>query len=350
MKKGQAMGEVSAPEGPKEFQVRIGQEELGRIFHLRDSLEQSEALIQHADRYRELGWVLEARGEEVESLDFSQPSEVWGERLMTLALAGVEVNLGIRTGLPSRLLVVETPRGETLLDSYGDWRSLCRAAAGADREQHYYVLPPGCRLPGCGELVDFQLRIYGQGGVVPVPPSRHDKNGSLWTWVTVPWETPPGPPNPPVWDFLEDFGLLQEAEELPEVPPWDQVYARIASHEALIRALLAPAGSVPAYYREVAQQAALAGIRDPALLFAVLWHAPQGDARTSPGRLAYIRELAAAASGPVEAGEKVPSVPPSPGKSPRNSWLPVQEPPHRSTTWWNSWKTGSFWPVAGMKP
>jgi len=31
---------------------------------------------------------------------------------MTLALAGVEVDLGTRTGLQSRLLVLETHRGE----------------------------------------------------------------------------------------------------------------------------------------------------------------------------------------------------------------------------------------------
>ena len=146
------MGGIPHRENPEDFQVRIGQEELGRIFHLRDSLDQSETLIQHADRYRELGWSLAARGEGVETLDFGQTSELWGERLMTLALAGVEVSLGIRTGTPSRLLVLETPRGETLLDSYGDWRSPCRAAAGEDWEQHYFLLPPGERLPLSAEL------------------------------------------------------------------------------------------------------------------------------------------------------------------------------------------------------
>ncbi|MGQ9687669.1 MAG: hypothetical protein ACUVXF_02605 [Desulfobaccales bacterium] len=139
------MGGIPHRENPEDFQVRIGQEELGRIFHLRESLDQSETLIQHADRYRELGWLLAALGEGGKSLDFGQASEVWGERLMPLALAGVEVSLAIRTGMPSRLLVLETPQGETLLDSYGDWRSPCRAVAGGEREQHYFVLLPARR-------------------------------------------------------------------------------------------------------------------------------------------------------------------------------------------------------------
>jgi hypothetical protein len=189
------MSVVPPKKGPADFQVRIGPEELGRIFHLRDSLDQSETLIQHADRYRELGWMLETRGEGVEPLDFSRSSEAWGERLMTLALAGVQVNLGIRTGLPSRLLVLETLRGETILDSYGEWRSACRAGAGQDWEQHYFSLPPGSRLPVSGELENFQVRIYGQGGVVLAPPSRGPDNGHVWTWLTHPWEIPPDSPD-----------------------------------------------------------------------------------------------------------------------------------------------------------
>lgn len=304
------MSGVPQKEGPEDFQVRIGQEELGRIFHLRDSLEQSETLIQHADRYRELGWILDPRGQGVESLDFSQSSEVWGERLMTLALAGVEVSLGIRTGLPSRLLVLETPRGETILDSYGEWRSTCRAVAGKDWEQYFYLLPPATRVPVSGELKNFQVRIYGQDGVVLAPPSRQPDTSHLWTWLTYPWEIPPDPLGPSLWEFLEDFGLLQEAvptDLLREVLPWDRVYALIAPQEALIRTLVAPAASLPAYYQDLVHQARLAGIADPDVLFALLWHAPQGDARTSPDRLAYIRDLVAAATSKPSGGSDTPT-------------------------------------------
>ncbi len=38
---------------PADFQVRIGEDELGRIFHLREGLDQSELLIWHADHYRD---------------------------------------------------------------------------------------------------------------------------------------------------------------------------------------------------------------------------------------------------------------------------------------------------------
>ncbi len=304
------MSRVPQKDGPEDFQVRIGQEELGRIFHLRDTLEQSETLIQHADRYRELGWILEPRGQGVETLDFSQSSEVWGERLMTLALAGVEVSLGIRTGLPSRLLVLETPRGETILDSYGEWRAVCRAGAGEDREQHYFALPPAARLPVSGGLENFQMRVYAQGGVVPAPPSRRLDHDQIWNWLSPPWEIPPDPPGPSVWEFLEDFGFLRESPDQDftrEVLPWDRVYALIAPQEALIRTLLTPAASLPAYYRDLAHQARSAGISDPAVLFALLWHAPQGDARTSPERLAYIRDLVAQATSAAARGSDTPT-------------------------------------------
>ena len=316
-----------------DFQVRVGEEELGRIFNLRDGLDQSELLIQHADHYRDLNWVLEARGEGVETLDFSQSSEVWGERLMTLALAGVEVGLRINTGLPSRLLVLETPRGETILDTYGEWRSPCRAVAGEDWEQHYFALPPATRVPVLGEVENYHVRVYGQGGLVLAPPSRRKEDGTFWTWLASPWELPPDIPGPPIWEFLEDFGLLREVGELDpaaRVMPWDQVYALIAPHEDLIRTLLTPTAAVPAYYRELAHLARQAGISDPEELFALLWHAPQGDARNSPDRLSFIRELTAAAK--FDAGRGQVALPPgfSPGAMPQEVPFPASEPVPKS--------------------
>jgi hypothetical protein len=43
---------------------------------------------------------------------------------MTLALAGVEVDLGIRTGLQSRVLVLETHRGERPEGAGSGWQKL----------------------------------------------------------------------------------------------------------------------------------------------------------------------------------------------------------------------------------
>ena len=104
---------------PEDWSVRVGEEELGRIFHLRHSLDQSETLIHHGALYQELGWslvALEAETGEDSALDFSQSPEVWGERVMTLALAGVNLDLAVKTGEASHLLVLETPQGEVSLD------------------------------------------------------------------------------------------------------------------------------------------------------------------------------------------------------------------------------------------
>jgi hypothetical protein len=108
--------------------------------------------------------------------------------------------------------VLETPSGETLLDTYGEWRSPCRALAGEHWEQHYNALPPAARVPVFGEKENFHVRIYGQGGLVSAPPSRRSEDGTPWTWLAPPWEIPPDEPGSPLWEFLEDFGLLREQE------------------------------------------------------------------------------------------------------------------------------------------
>lgn len=291
------MGSQALRIAPKSWQVRVGRQELGRIFHLRDSLDQSEELIQHVDRYQKLGWLLEARGEGTSTLDFSQPSESWAERLMTLALSGVAVDLGVKTGQASKLLVIETRRGEVAVDRYGEWGSPCRAQTKDGWEQHYYALAAESRTPFSGEDVDFQVRVYGQSGLVLVPPSRRGGSAVVWTWLNPPWKIPPAPPRQPVWRFLEDCGLLPGAGEAeanaPPMLPWEQVYRLIAPQEEVIRTLLTPAPSVETYYQDLARAALQAGIREPEVISALLWHAPQGDARTSPERLPYLRELVA---------------------------------------------------------
>lgn len=312
----------------QDWQVRVGQEELGRIFHLRDSLDQSEDLIQHVTRYQELGWVLEAQGEEASGLDFGRPSEEWTERLMTLALAGVAVNVGVRTGAPSQLLVLEVRRGETALDRYGQWRSPCRTQTTDGWEQHYYALSGGLRIPLTGEDIDLQVKIYGQGGLVLAPPSRRAVNAAIWTWLVPPWEVPPVPPQQPLWRFLEDCGLLPlpgEGDAEVGLLTWEQVYAVIAPHESLVRTLLSPAASPEIYYLDLVQAALQAGITDQALLLALLWHAPQGDARTSLERLEYLRKLVATVTaGSRTAGQDRPA-PGAPSPLPLNPSRPQMD-------------------------
>jgi hypothetical protein len=73
-----------------------------------------------------------------------------------------------------------------------------------------------------------------------------------------------------------------ELDPAATVLPWDQVYALLAPHADFIRTLLTPTTSVPAYYRDLARQARQAGINDPEVLFALLWHAPQGRCQQIP--------------------------------------------------------------------
>ncbi len=305
-------------ESQENWSVRVGQEELGRIFHLRDSLDQSETLIQHAALYQEIGWSLvavETETGEDSALDFSQSPETWGERVMTLALAGVQLDLAVKTGAASRLLVIETLRDEVSLDPSGKWRSPCRAHDNNGRELNFFTMPPGSRVPLSGEAPEMGLRVYGEGGLVMTPGPRLGDNGAVWTWLTPPWETPPGPPDPSVWQFLEECQLLaaEQENETPtaEILSWEEVYALIAPHQEIIQTLLTPAVSVTAYYQDLVNAAVQAGLVDPAVLLAIMWHAPQGDARISPERLAYLRELAASASkGSLEPGPVTSTAPP----------------------------------------
>ncbi len=67
-------------------------------------------------RYRALGWdlaVISPQGADLE-LDLRQPPEVWWQQLADLGLDGVQVNLGLRTGQPTQLLVIEVTKGPGL--------------------------------------------------------------------------------------------------------------------------------------------------------------------------------------------------------------------------------------------
>ena len=43
---------------PKDFSVRVGQEEIGRIFNLKENLDLKDLLVSYAPRYQQMGWVL----------------------------------------------------------------------------------------------------------------------------------------------------------------------------------------------------------------------------------------------------------------------------------------------------
>lgn len=85
------------------------------------------------------------QGDPTLELDFAQSREVWAGQLTGLGLEGIQVNLGVRTGNTSRLLVLEVHRQESLspFNRRGEWCSGCVAEVGLEREQHYYTLPKG---------------------------------------------------------------------------------------------------------------------------------------------------------------------------------------------------------------
>lgn len=280
----------------KEFTVRLGQDEIGYILDRKENLDHHSQLWDHMSRYRALGWtlaVISVRGGADLGLDLSQPKELWWKQLAALGLDGVQVNLAVRTGRPSRLLVLEVNKGEgTLsLDLLGDWRAQCVAELGNLREQHYYALPPEKQPPASFSSAR-EISIYGEEGLVLAPTSIEPEAREPWRWVKPPWENPPQPPKAAVWQFLREQGGKTEPESQ-ELLSWEEVYRAIVSHEVVLKALLAPPAAMGKYYREILMASLAVGLRDRQLLLGLLWHAPHGDARTNGERWQYLQSLLA---------------------------------------------------------
>ena len=280
----------------KEFTVRLGQDEIGYILDRKENLDHHSQLWDHMSRYRALGWtlaVISVRGGADLELDLSQPKELWWKQLADLGLDGVQVNLAVHTGRPSRLLVLEVNKGEgTLsLDLLGDWRAQCVAELGNCREQHYYALPPE-KQPPASFFSAREVSIYGEEGLVLAPTSIEPEAREPWRWVKPPWENPPQPPKAAVWQFLREQQGKTEPESQ-ELLSWEEVYRAIVSHEVVLKALLAPPAAMGKYYREILMASLAVGLRDRQLLLGLLWHAPHGDARINGERWQYLQSLLA---------------------------------------------------------
>ena len=282
---------------PKDFSVRVGHEEIGRIFNLKENLDLKDLLVTYAPHYQQLGWVLvgmkSPEGTPLE-LDLSQPAELWSQQLSEMSADQGQINIGIRTGKASNLLVLEVNHGEgaLALDQCGEWRAQCVAEMGGCREQHYYALPREGQTPPSFFLAP-QVLIYGEGGLVLVPPSLEPQAREPWRWLQPPWESPPRPPKPAVWQFFKDY--IPAAMVKPEVWSWEEIYRKIAPHGSMLKALLVPAISQDTYYQGILNTALGLGFKDPALLFGLLWHAPHGEARQNPEQRDYLQGLAAKA-------------------------------------------------------
>ncbi len=292
--------EANSKTAPPDFPVRIREEEVGRIFNLKESLDLSGVQVRYAARYQRLGWSLVAlKADTAQDLrvDFAAPQEIWSKHLAELSLREGQVNLGVRTGQPSRLLVLEVKRqgGELILDQGGDWQAACVALMGQDREQHYYTWPEGWPPPASCTVAEAQVKVFGEGGLVVTPPSQEPGAQEAWRWLRPPWEQPPGHPSPEVWQFLKEHAPDLAAAPEAGLPSWDEVYRRISPCPTVLQALLAPAPSPEEYYYGLLQAAGAAGLRDQTLLLALLWHAPQGDARQRPQGRQYLQGLLARA-------------------------------------------------------
>jgi hypothetical protein len=288
---------------PEDFSVRLGQDEIGLIYNLKENLDYSDQLASHAVRYQELGWqprALSASDNADLGMDFSLPEESLYERISASKQSGVRINLGLATPGAARLLVVETHAGSKIaaLDQFGDWQSRCWANSEDGREQHYYLLPPGFSAPRTCFLPDFDIKVYGQEGMVLAPPSRLPDSPAVLQWATPPWEIPPDPPGPAIWEVLQEGRVFAEAPDpqaLSELPDWEEIYHRIEPFAEIVRALVAPADSFEQYYERILNTALGFIIADPALLLGLLWHAPRGDVREYAPRWLYLQNLVAMA-------------------------------------------------------
>jgi hypothetical protein len=282
----------------KDFTVRVGKDEIGHILDRKENLDHHGQLWENISRYQALGWditLVTVQGADL-GLDLNQPQEAWWKQLADLGLDGVQVNLAVRTGRDSRLLVLEVNKGGgTLsLDLLGDWRAQCVAELSNCREQHYYYLAPEAPAPSSHFLARDVL-IYGEGGLVLAPPSIEPDGREPWNWLASPWENPPQDPKPAVWQFLRELKSPAVAATA-KMPSWEEIYRAIIPYDGLFKVLMAPCSDMEKYYRDIIQAARVAGLGDPQPLLGLLWHAPHGDARTNNDRWQYLQNLLASAN------------------------------------------------------
>jgi len=290
----------------KDFPVRLGQDEIGRILNLKGNLDHHGRLCDHISHYKALGFDLAAvtAQDEALGLDLKQPQEQWWKQLTDLGLHGVQMNLGIRTGGTSRLLVLEVNKGggPLSLDLLGDWRAQSVAELGDGREQHYYSLPAKIKAPP-SFFQDREVLIYGEEGLVLAPPSIDPETGEPWRWFSPPWESVPQAPQPVVWQYLRER-LAPVTAEARQAPPWEGIYRLIAPYEVVLQALLVPPTTMENYYGDIVQAALESGLKDRQALLGLLWHAPHGDARHNVERWQNLQNFVVSAL--PDQGENLP--------------------------------------------
>jgi hypothetical protein len=283
---------------PKDRRVKIHQEEIERLLDLKSLVDHKEAEWGYAEQYQKLGWVLQAvnpqAGTDLE-VDSGEDPENSVSRLLKTGLSGPKINLAVQTGKQSGLMVLEVARGqgELILDQYGEWRAECIAALGAGREQHFYAWDSSPLFGSRSCQAISGIRWFGEGQVVPVPPSFDAERQETWQWLCPPWEEPPRYPSQSLLKFLLQH-LTRGPQPGPEVSlSWQEVYCLVSPYETLLQALSASYPSIWNYYQGILDAALAVGLKAPEVLLSLLWHAPRGKARQQPEIWGFLQKLVA---------------------------------------------------------
>ena len=230
-------------------------------------------------------------------VDFGENPETWVNRLWEPGLSGPEINLGVRTGKRSRLMVLEVAKGpgEAILDQYGPWRAECIAVLGAGRERHFYAWHPSPLFDSASFRGTLKSGGSGKGRWCRCRRPLILKCRKPGSGCALLGTASPNAPASLCPGFLQQH-LTREPQLRPEVSfSWQEVYCLISSHEPLLQALAATYPSMQDYYLGILEAAAAVGLKAPEVLLSVLWHAPRGNARQHPEILDYLQKLVAAA-------------------------------------------------------
>lgn len=184
---------------PKDRRVKIRQEEIDSLFNLKALIDDKEVMAGYAEKYQQLGWdlaALDAQDGTDLKVDFAARPEIKINSLWNPGLAGPMINLAVRTGKRSGIMVLQVASGwgELLLDRYGVWRAECVAALGTSREQHFYAWPPSPFFDSLSVWMNSEFKWFGEGQIVLAPPSLDPETREPWRWLCPPWEKRPQPP------------------------------------------------------------------------------------------------------------------------------------------------------------
>lgn len=279
---------------PGALEVKIGQDEIDRIFDLKTDLNHYGSLVDHAAQYVNLGWSLVAINAETgDDLEIDFKDENGCKYLGDTGINPSKINLGVHTGSLSRLLGLEVANQEqkSSLDERGEWRSDCIAELGSGVEKHFYLLPPGFKflwsaLPGNG------VQFCADGDTTLLPPSLDPLTQRNWRWQNPPWDSAPSPLPFTIFNLLHSLqepGLPGSDFQEKLAVSWQELYCLIAPLETVLQAFTNHSASITDYYEKLLEAALEAGLTDSDILLSLFWHAPLGDARHRPERWAYLQ-------------------------------------------------------------